>query len=103
MTFIFLKYLTLGLVELLPIILFLLTVIVLLGYLTGRSEEWNLSDSLYFAFVTATTVGYGDLKPGKKSSRLFAIFIAISGIILTGIIVAVSLYAVEAAFVAKKV
>ncbi len=102
MTLTFLKILSFGLLELLPIILFLLIMITIMGLLIGKKGKWQLIDSLYFAFITATTVGYGDLRPSTKSSKLLSILISITGIILTGIIVAVSLYAVEDAFIAKK-
>ena len=102
MTLTFLKVLALGLLELLPIIVFLIILIAVMGLKIGKWEKWDLSDSLYFAFITATTVGYGDLRPGQKGSKFLSIIIALAGIILTGIIVAVSLYAVDAAFTAKK-
>ena len=102
MTLIFLKILALGLLELLPIILFLLSVITILGIIIGKWEKWDKIDALYFAFITATTVGYGDIRPNSKGAKLFSLLIAITGIILTGIIVAISLHAVEASFLAKK-
>jgi voltage-gated potassium channel len=53
---------------------------------------------LYQAFVTATTVGYGDLHPRKKGSKLLAIAIAFVGIIFSGIMVAIALHAAAHAF-----
>mmetsp|Transcript_22606 Transcript_22606/g.49077 ORF Transcript_22606/g.49077 Transcript_22606/m.49077 type:complete len:189 (+) Transcript_22606:195-761(+) len=37
-------------------------------------EGWSLIDSLYFAVVTVTTVGYGDLRPTTPSSHAFTSF-----------------------------
>jgi voltage-gated potassium channel len=66
----------------------------LLGYLAGRWGGWSRTDSLYWAFVTATTVGYGDFRPIRRRSRLIAIFIAVLGLLTTGIIVALGVNAV---------
>ena len=43
-----------------PILLFLIGLISALGLAVGRRERWTKSDSLYYAFITATIVGYGD-------------------------------------------
>ena len=29
-------------------------------------EDWTLGDSVYFCFVTLTTLGFGDMVPGQK-------------------------------------
>ena len=60
-------------------------------------EELSVSDALYFAWVTGTTVGYGDLTPTTETTRFLAIIVAIMGIVLTGIIVSI---AIEAAKIA---
>lgn len=33
-------------------------------------EEWSFSDALYVSFVTLTTIGFGDLVPGKGYMKL---------------------------------
>lgn len=75
----------------LPIILFLSLFIILLGQVVGYLENWSKFDSLYWSLITATTVGYGDFRPLKKVSKLISTIIAIVGMILTGIIIAVAL------------
>ena len=65
-----------------------------LGLLVGRIEGWSRLESWYYAFITATTVGYGDFRPTKKISRLFAVLIAFLGLIFTGILVALAVKAV---------
>jgi hypothetical protein len=60
-------------------------------------EELSATEAIYFAWVTGTTVGYGDLLPTSGTTRFLAIIIAVLGIVLTGIVVAI---AIEAAKVA---
>ena len=69
--------------------------IILGGILLAELEDLSLGAGLYFAFVTGTTVGYGDLVPTSGASRLVAILIAILGILYTGIIVALALEAAK--------
>ena len=70
----------------------------LFGFIIGElEEELTATEALYFAWVTGTTVGYGDLVPTQDSTRFLAIIVAIFGIVLTGTIVSI---AIEAAKVA---
>ena len=77
-----------------PLFLGLGVIIASLSIGIGRGEGWNTVDSLYFGFMTATTVGYGDMTPTKGRAKLFSIVLAMIGLIFTGIMVAL---AVEAA------
>ena len=95
----FLRIFGVGLVLICPVLLFLGLVIVALGQLIGRRESWTKSDSFYYSFITATTVGYGDFRPAKRFCKMAAIGIAFSGLLLTGIVVAVGLEAVHQAFI----
>jgi voltage-gated potassium channel len=97
LTITFLKEFGYGLLVALPLLLVLATGITLLGQLVGKMEGWSHFDSFYWAFITATTVGYGDLRPVKKGSRITAILIATLGLLLTGFLIAL---AVRAATVA---
>lgn len=54
-------------------------------------------DGVYFAFVTGLTVGYGDLVPKLLLSRVIAIVLGFSGILLTGLVAAISVYSLERA------
>jgi len=81
-----------------PIWLSQIAVIAVLGVVVGKKEGWSKSDSLYYAFITATTVGYGDFRPQKNMSKLVAIIIALNGVLFTGLLVALSLESIRMAF-----
>lgn len=81
-----------------PLFLFFGGLICLLGLWVARREQWDRRDALYYAFVTATTVGYGDFTPVKRFSRLLAIVIAFMGLIFTGIFVSIAVNAASIAF-----
>ena len=81
-----------------PLLLGLGILIAALAIATGRREGWTLGDSLYFGFVTATTVGYGDMRPTTGRSKIYAIMLALIGLILTGIMVALAVEAAGIAF-----
>jgi hypothetical protein len=66
------------------------------GLLIGLIEGWRIVDALYFTFVTGFTIGYGDLTPRHVVSRLLAVVIGFAGIVLTGLIAAVSVEALRA-------
>jgi type VI protein secretion system component VasK len=68
----------------------------LMGILIAQfEEELSVSEALYFAWVTGTTVGYGDLAPTTGITRVLAIIVAIMGIVLTGIIVTMAIEAAK--------
>jgi hypothetical protein len=80
-----------------PILSVLLALMAGLGVVVGRIEGWPLGDSLYFTFVSGLTIGYGDLVPKAFVSRVLAIAIGVTGILLTGLIVAIGVQALSAA------
>jgi hypothetical protein len=68
----------------------------LIGFLIGQlEEELSTGEALYFVWVTGTTVGYGDLVPTLGITRVLAIIVAILGVTLTGIIVAMAIEAAK--------
>ena len=97
-TLYFLKTFVLDLLYATPVLTCLIAVIGLLGHLIGRIEGWSPGDALYHAFINATTVGYGDLRPTKGRSKILAVTLAFVGLIFTGMVVAIALHAADYAY-----
>ena len=79
-----------------PVLSLLLAGIVGLGLLVGFIEGWSVSDSIYFAFVSGLTIGYGDLAPKTFVARVLAITIGIAGVLFTALVAAVAVKALIA-------
>ena len=97
-TFAFIKLFLFGIYLVSPLLALFSFVIIILGLLVCRLEQWKIFDGLYWSFITATTVGYGDIRPLKKRSKVLAVCIAFLGLMFTGIIVAVTLNTSSVAF-----
>lgn len=102
LTVAFVKQFCFGLWLTFPLLVSLVLGIALLGQAVGKEEGWSRFDSFYWSFITATTVGYGDIKPVKRKSRVIAIIVAFLGLTLTGIIIAVAVQAATAALGAHR-
>lgn len=81
-----------------PVFIFLSLIVIVLSQLVGRLENWKPFDAFYWGIITATTVGYGDIRPAHPFARLIALVIAIVGVTFTGIWVAIAIEATTAAF-----
>lgn len=57
------------------------------GVAVSRLEHWGFGDSVWWAFTTTTTVGYGDLSPVTVPGRVVAVLTMFAGIIGIGVIV----------------
>jgi hypothetical protein len=84
-----------GLTLVWPIMSCLIGMMLLLGAVIGWREGWALGDAVYFAFVSGLTIGYGDLVPREPLSRTLAVGIGFTGILLTGLVAAVGVRALE--------
>ena len=80
-----------------PILSVLLGIIVALGLAIGLREGWSVQESIYFSFITALTIGYGDHTPKTLLTRTLAILIGICGIVLTALVAACAVKALTTA------
>ena len=85
-----------------PIVSGLLGLMVVLGLVVGFVEGWSLQESLYFAFVSGLTIGYGDFAPKLLITRALAVLIGVCGILLTALLAAVAVRALDDALGARK-
>ena len=92
----FVHGLALGLGVVWPVLSMLLVLIVGLGLVIGAIEGWSVQDSVYFAFVSGLTIGYGDLAPKTLVTRILAIAIGICGVLVTALVAAVAVKALTA-------
>jgi voltage-gated potassium channel len=62
-----------------------------LELIAGKVGRWLRSESIYWSFITVTTVGYGDIPPKNSGGRVLSILIALVGVTFPGIIVALAI------------
>src|SRR5512147_3063024 len=48
----------------------------------------TFADGLWLAFVTASTIGYGDLVPTTHASRVFSVFVVLLGFAVLSLVTA---------------
>jgi hypothetical protein len=84
-----------------PILSALLVTIAGLGLVIGLLEGWSVQESIYFAFVSGLTIGYGDLAPSRFAPRALAIVIGLCGVFLTALLAAVAVEALTSALSAE--
>lgn len=73
------------------LILFILNLcIVALGILFATVEGIGMGNGIYFAYITALAIGFGDISPTTAVGKLISVLLALIGIILFGILVGIS-------------
>src|SRR5258705_13902268 len=65
-----------------PVLSALLVAMGVLGLVIGLIEGWSVDESIYFAFVSGLTIGYGDYAPHTFAKRAPAIVLGIRGVAL---------------------
>ena len=77
------------------VVLALIALVVVDAAAIALIEKMAFTDALYFAFVTGLTIGYGDIVMHTPVGRLIALLIGLVGILFSGLMVAVLVYAVR--------
>ena len=76
-----------------PVLSALLITMVVLGLVIGLIEGWSVHESIYFAFVSGLTIGYGDFATHTFATRALAIGIGICGVLLVALVAAIAVKA----------
>ena len=58
-------------------------------------EKMPFADALYFTLITGLTIGYGDIAPVTIGGRVISILTGLLGILITGLVVAIAVYALK--------
>ena len=72
------------------VVLGLLGLIILGGLAISVIEKPSVADSLYFACITALSIGYGDITPTTMLGRVISVGIGLVGMVFVGLSVAIA-------------
>ena len=92
---IFVRQLTRTLCFVHGVLLALLCLLVAFALIIAVAEDLPMADSFYFTFITALTVGFGDITPETGIGRVISVLSGIVGVIFAGLIVAASVRALH--------
>ena len=84
------------------VLLTLLLVMFAFALITAEVDNIALTDAIYLVFITALTVGFGDITPSSGIARFVSVLAGFVGVIFVGLVVAVSIRALELAVEEKK-
>ena len=86
----FVRYFAHHLLVIREVVVGLLGLIVLGGLGISAVEKPSVAESLYFAFITALSIGYGDIAPETTVGRLISVAIGLVGMVFVGLSVAIA-------------
>jgi voltage-gated potassium channel Kch len=72
------------------VLLSIALLIVVGGIAFSEVEHLPLGKAIYFAFVTALTIGYGDITPQTAAGRVLSVVLGLIGVVFVGLTVAVA-------------
>jgi uncharacterized membrane protein len=64
------------------ILIYAAAIIALGAYAFYQIQDWSWLNSVYFMFITMTTIGYGDFAPTVPWGKVLTIFFGVNGIIV---------------------
>jgi voltage-gated potassium channel len=75
-----------------------LLVLILVGAVCfTMAEGIPIGDSVYFAFITGLTIGYGDIVPQTPIGQMVSVLLGFVGLLFTGLVIAIAVRAVREA------
>ena len=83
------------LVSAIQVLIALLVTVVILGAVMSIVEKIDFWNAQYLSFVTALTIGYGDLTPHTPFGKVISIMLAIIGMVFMGIMIAAAIKSLE--------
>lgn len=72
------------------VLLSIALLIVVGGIAISEVEHLPLGKAIYFAFITALTIGYGDITPQTAAGRVLSVVLGLIGVVFVGLTVAVA-------------
>ena len=74
----------------------LFLIILIFGIMLGYTEGIGVWEGIYLGFISAFTVGFGDVTPHTALGKILCAFVLpIFGMILTGIVVSIAIKSLE--------
>jgi hypothetical protein len=89
----FIRHFGRGLRVIWPVLSGIIAFVAATGVVTGLVEGWGAGRGIYFAFVTALTIGYGDHVPTHPLTRVLALLAGLAGITMTALLAGVTVRA----------
>lgn len=83
------------LISAIQVLIALFVTIILLGTFMSIVEKIDFWNAQYLSFVTALTIGYGDLTPHTPFGKVISIMLAIIGMVFMGIMTAAAIKSLE--------
>ena len=68
----------------------LLIVLLVCAFIVAEVDGMPILDALYLTFITALTVGYGDITPSTGMAKIVSVLSGLIGVIFVGLVVAIS-------------
>ena len=84
--------------ELFGLFLMFGAVVLICAFVLSRYEDTGFEDAVYFSLITALTVGFGDITPTSRVGKMITVLLALLGLFLMGIFVAIASAALERAY-----
>ncbi len=75
----------------------LLVVVFVAAAAIARIDRISFEDALYFSLITALTVGFGEITPKSRASRVLAVLLSLIGVLFTGLAVAAAVHSMQVA------